>query len=279
MNSVGTSSTINTVIPYTLPNLILTSSKVKRNGQTTGKATMTLKGTFFNGLVGNRQNSITLKFAYWSVNSEESTTYYEIPTSAYVIDGNNISMENWNVAKNGDEITDLNKENAYKFRIIATDNFEKTSTIELTCMSGEYLMAKYKDRVDFKAITIGGKPIHEQKILWEGSSYMNATQTAKLSELVSKQKNGIVLVWSQYSNGALDARWNYTFVPKMHVEISGGGGVSCIMGGAGFAAVGNKYVYIEDEQITGYASNNTTGTTNGITWTNNAFVLRYVIGI
>ena len=41
-----------------------------------------------------------------------------------------------------------------------------------------------------------------------------------------------------------------------------------------------KYIYISDTTITGTDDNATVGTgTSGVTYTNNRFVLRYVIGV
>jgi hypothetical protein len=46
-----------------------------------------------------------------------------------------------------------------------------------------------------------------------------------------------------------------------------------------FAVVATKYLYINNDRITGHADNNLTGTANGITFNNAGFVLRYVIGV
>lgn len=143
-----------TIIPYQLPNLVVTSSNVKRNGQLTGKGLLNLIGTFYNAVIGSKTNTITLSFAYWKAGSSESTTYYTIPSSANTGSGNNISISNWNIAKNGTIITDLDKSYAYKFKIKAVDSFSNSSTVELICNKGEYLMCEFKDRVDFKKITI-----------------------------------------------------------------------------------------------------------------------------
>lgn len=150
-----------TVIPYQLPNLVVTSSNVKRNGQLTGKGLLNLIGTFYNAVIGSKTNTITLSFAYWRAGSSESTTYYTIPSSANTGSGNNISISNWNIAKNGTIITDLDKSYAYKFKIKAVDTFDNSSTVELICNKGEYLMCEFKDRVDFKKITIGNVEIIE----------------------------------------------------------------------------------------------------------------------
>ena len=124
---------------------------------------------------------------------------------------------------------------------------------------------------------------HEPKILWGGDlasgMYMTSGHTANLSEAVSAQRNGIVLVFSAY-NGADDTNygWQSFFVPKQLVALSTAGH-TFILGRGKFTYTGTKYLYINDTSITGHADNNLTGTNNGITYANNKFVLRYVIGV
>ena len=63
------------------------------------------------------------------------------------------------------------------------------------------------------------KVYHEQKILWSGTYYMTENQTAELSEPVSKQPNGIVLVFSRYTNGAAqNTNFKTFFVPKLFIS-------------------------------------------------------------
>ena len=121
------------------------------------------------------------------------------------------------------------------------------------------------------------------KVLWggdmESGMYMTAGHTANLTEAVSAQRHGIVLVFSYY-NGADDTNYNWQsfFVPKYLVSVSTSGHTFTLNRGK-FAAVGTKYLYIKDTQITGHDDNSLTGTANGITYTNNKFVLRYVLGV
>ena len=147
------------VIKYTKPNLVQTSSSVKRNGQLTGKVKLNLVGSFYNNKVNDIANTIKLEFAYWKKGGEESTTYYEIP---FEPTGDSINLYSWAVKKGGVEITDVDKDFAYIFKVRATDHFNQVSPIELLCPVGEYLWAEFKDRVDFKNITIKGTPISEQ---------------------------------------------------------------------------------------------------------------------
>lgn len=123
----------------------------------------------------------------------------------------------------------------------------------------------------------------EQKILWgddlTSGMYMTAGHTAELLEPVSEQRHGIVLVFSAY-NGANDTNysWQCFFVPKILVTKSTSGH-TFTLGRGKFTYTGTKYLYISDTAITGHADNNLTGTSNGITYANNKFVLRYVIGV
>ena len=121
------------------------------------------------------------------------------------------------------------------------------------------------------------------KVLWSGASYMFASQTANLSEAISAQPNGIVLVFSRYIDGAVNnSTFSTHFVSKYQVAaFPGGGGYTFfLVNNAAFTVVGAKYLKITDTQIIGHDDNSTTeSVTNGISHTNKGFVLRYVIGV
>lgn len=124
---------------------------------------------------------------------------------------------------------------------------------------------------------------HEQKCLWgadlAGGMYMTETHVANLTEAVSAQPHGIVLVFCAY-NSADDTNfaWQTFFVPKQLVALTSYGH-NFMLGRGNFTYVGMKYLYIKDTSISGHADNDATGTVNGITYANNKFVLRYVIGV
>lgn len=124
----------------------------------------------------------------------------------------------------------------------------------------------------------------EAKILWGGDMtsgwYMNANQTATLSEKISEQKSGVVLVFCYY-NGTSDTNygWQSFFIPKNTVAAIGDSGHGFLLSRQNFRAIGTKYLYIRDNRIIGNSENENTGTNNGITYANNKFVLRYVIGV
>lgn len=146
-------------INYNLPNIVTTSSNIKRNGQSTGQVNLNLVATYNSGTIGSTTNTITLQFAYWVKGQTESTTYYTIPSSAYTISGDDITISSWTMYKNSTLIEDVSPSSAYYFKIKITDAFSKVNEVQLLCASGEYIMCKFKDRVDFKKITQQGRDV------------------------------------------------------------------------------------------------------------------------
>lgn len=122
--------------------------------------------------------------------------------------------------------------------------------------------------------------IESNKVLWEGVYYMNENQTITLSSKVSEQTSGIVLVFCAYADGAAqNYHFQDFFIPKEIVRIQASRGHNFVLATAEFNYIGNKYLYIYDDHITGNALNDDTGTKNGVTYANNHWVLRYVIGV
>lgn len=118
------------------------------------------------------------------------------------------------------------------------------------------------------------------RILWTGGQYMTAGHKAELSEPILSQPHGIVLVFSRFESGAAqENNYFHFFIPKAFVSEKNGYGHTFIMAANRFAVIATKYLYINNERITGHADNNATGTANGITYNNASFVMRYVIGV
>ena len=118
------------------------------------------------------------------------------------------------------------------------------------------------------------------KILWTGGYYMTETHNIAFSEPASKQPNGIVLVFSEFSDGtARNQTWSSHFVHKSLIASHSGTGNVFWMTTSNGAYMATKYLYIRDDGITGHANNGLTFTNSGVTLTNNRFVLRYVIGV
>jgi hypothetical protein len=136
-----------------------------------------------------------------------------------------------------------------------------------------------------KVYVNGGIPFNVNAVLWSGASYMGeisgTVQTADLSQNITDQTNGVVLCWSGYANGAAqNYDWAYTFIPKKHVQSHINAGVCTFLNTQTFGTVGAKYVYVGNNKISGHAGNTATGTgASGIKYTNNHWVLRYVVGV
>ena len=144
----------------------------------------------------------------------------------------------------------------------------------------------YGNRVNVTSRTgvyIDGCRVAENQVLWSGSGwYMSDAQTCTLSSPISEQANGIVLVWSEYTDGAaVNANFNTYFVPKYQVGTHSGKGVVQIVTNGSFNLIATKYLYISDTSIVGYSGNNAEEATKntGIKSTPKKFVLRYVIGV
>lgn len=123
----------------------------------------------------------------------------------------------------------------------------------------------------------------EQKILWgedaASGMYMTADHEITLKEAISAQRNGIVLVFCAYDGtGDTNHSWQSFFVPKRLAALTTSEHTFVLSTGK-FTYTGTKYLYINDTAIIGHADNNLTGSNNGITYANNKFVLRYVIGV
>lgn len=123
------------------------------------------------------------------------------------------------------------------------------------------------------------------KILWTGSYYMLATQTATFSEPLSQQQSGIVLVFSRYANtAAQDYQYSCHFIPKQLVTaaLAAGqtaAGVALTMATSKYEYIAGKYIRVTDTGVSGDETNNVSGTSNGITYNNGSFALRYIIGV
>jgi hypothetical protein len=110
---------------------------------------------------------------------------------------------------------------------------------------------------------------------------MDETQSIALSTNVKELSTGLVLVFSRYNSGALDANFHTFFVPKPVITSGQASmGVQFFMSNSDFSAVCSKLLFISNTKISGYVSNYATGTgSSGIKYANNAYVLRAVYGV
>ncbi len=121
----------------------------------------------------------------------------------------------------------------------------------------------------------------KNKVLWSGTYWPSASHTCTFSSAVSAQPHGILLVFSAYVDGAAaNYRFHCFYVPKQVVASHNNGGHCFTMVSSLAASVATKYIYITNTNLKGHDDNTKTGTgSSGIKYTNNAYVLRYVIGV
>ena len=154
------------------------------------------------------------------------------------------------------------------------DGFNSTyNQLKIYSTKSELTKPLYINGIEFKGTN---------KVLWSGKYWMNADQTITLSEAISKQANGIVLVWSEYTDSeAVNANFNMFYVPKWFVGAHASKGVSMTLISATFNIAASKYVYVSDTSLAGYANNGAAEATKtcGIKTSPQKFVLRYVIGV
>jgi hypothetical protein len=110
---------------------------------------------------------------------------------------------------------------------------------------------------------------------------MTEGHTVNLSSPVSKQMTGIVLVFSRFDGtSAMNEHFSYHFVPKQMVALQEGKGSIFNLATSNGTFAGSKYLYINDNSISGHANNSAAGTgANGVKYDNSKFILRYVIGV
>lgn len=142
-----------------------------------------------------------------------------------------------------------------------------------------------KEIQDLKRVVWGNMDNNDagNKILWTGAYLMTENQAVNLPELISEQAHGIVLLFSGYTqedSAVQNYQWHSFFVPKAQVELHAGAGMTFVLSGAGFSPMATKYIYIHDDKLTGFVSNDDAGTSSyGASYANHRYVLRHVIGV
>ena len=149
-------------IDYNLVNLIETATTAKRDGQTSGKVKLNINGTFYNGTIGNvTQTKPTIKYKYWKLNDNEPTTFNNTISSNNIsVTGNKFVVSNYEIGSTDETASNyFNPNNAYRVKIFVQDTFTTYASSEKSVPVGEATWSEYKDRVDFKKITVQGKNV------------------------------------------------------------------------------------------------------------------------
>lgn len=236
--------------------------------------------------------SAAVNFSISAVNNKNAKSYtleYKPSTSTTWVNlssGSVYSLNDTIISASGF----MSVDSSYDIRLSITDSFTTIrSTIEIPTAftlldfnkSGRGIaFGKVSELAEGVEFALPLYSSHPGKILWTGTWYMTAGHVATLSEKITEQVSGVVLVFSRYESSAVqDNNFQFFFVPKAFINLLKGYGCSFTLAANKFGAVATKYLYINDAYITGHVDNNATGTVNGITFNNAGFVMRYVIGV
>ncbi len=150
-----------TYIDYHKPLLIPTSCTTKRNGQLSGKVYLNLQGTYYNGIVGNVDQSglykPTIKYKFWKSGTTEPSTYDNtISASDITINDGTFSVTNLEIGNDDTSATNYFDFNySYNVKVSVEDTFGSLVKDFTTCIvtRGKAIWTEYADRVDFEKIT------------------------------------------------------------------------------------------------------------------------------
>lgn len=189
----------NPYIPYFKP-IFSSTTKAKRNGQTTGNVLLNVQGSFYNALIGNITNNIaSIQYKIWNKEEDEpsDTNYITIPSNLITINGNAFSVSNCEI---GLESTissyNFDYEQSYEVKVKVVDLFEQDAEILTGGVPvGEATWTEYKDRVDFKKITVQGKELSSTDVQLNGESIVtdgvaNISKTVSMSVSTKTLKSG-----------------------------------------------------------------------------------------
>lgn len=212
-------------IPYNKIKLVETSTTVKRNGQTSGRVRLNINGNLYNGVVGNVDQSAykpIVKYKFWQTGTDEPISYdYEIASNNITIENGVFSVSNYEIGSSVEtDINWFNPDNAYKVKIYIEDNFTSYESQEKSIAVGEATWTEYKNRVDFKRITLQNVDIIERGSNDNGSwvKYADGTMVCSYTQVVTVN---IDSSWGGLYQGVVDLQdYSQEFIEVSDVSIS-----------------------------------------------------------
>lgn len=181
-------------IPYIPISLTNTTTYAKRNGQTSGKVIINVNGIYYNNQVGNINQSLykpIIKYKFWLSTDEEPLNYdYIIPSENISINDGIFSVYDYEIgSSNESDVNYFDPQKSYRIRIQVEDNFTINISNELQIQVGEAIWTEYKDRVDFKKLTIQGEDISMfynlgDNLEYEAQIVLNGFVTSNTTRLI-----------------------------------------------------------------------------------------------
>lgn len=162
----------NNYIPYTKPTLIESELKTPRDGQLTGKVKLIAKGSYYSG-----NDLVVTPKVYYRYGVKDSGEYSDWTDLIPTYQNGNWELEADIGAERGTSETPpsnwFNPEKMYEVQVYVKDTINSSSrTYSSYVLLGDAIMTKYKDKVDFKKLTIKKKQILAPYILYEGNESM-----------------------------------------------------------------------------------------------------------
>ena len=235
-----------------------------------------VSGNYFNGSFGAVNNTLSIKIECNGSDGGYAEDIVELTSENF--DGNTyeatIPMDN------------LSYKESWVAKVIVTDYITK-ATKESKTLTALPVFDWSKDDFNFNVpVTFSAGIDLPQKLLHtDGGRYMHETQSVVLSgeKALSKQTNGYLLVWYDYSTATMLAKnINYTFIPK-YMLIAANAKITMPLISEDGATVGAKTVSVSETNgattIQGDTINDLKETDSKIKVYNWHWVLRYIIGV
>ena len=317
----SSSETVNlTVIPY-VPLTCNVNAKIELNATDSTKADITfeISGNYYNGSFGAKNNTLTLAYELKAqsggVSTEVITTTPTFKDNTYKLTYtlSNLSYrDSYTVITKASDLVYQNISSTSKklsvFPVFdwGRDDFQFNVPVrfneEVVFADGSsveggnidlsnYATIEYVDSAIANAQLGGGGSTGDQKVLWQGVAFPASSDTITLSEGISQQPNGIVLVFCESTLTAPGVPDYYNqgiysfFIPKKQVEIYKIFNGSTADFNFLFTTLDPRYPVVKgviiknDTTIKGIIGNEETISSGGITYHNDSACLRYVIGV
>ena len=170
MNSIGsTSIEYENPILYFPATIVASSfkSQTRRAGQLTGNITLSANGTYYNGSVGSQAVSPKVYYRYKEKTASTFNSWTQIADGS--VSKNN---GNWSTSIT---LSGFNYQKAYDIEVKVSDNVAEANSLNVATASttipvGEPTWTEYKDRVDFKKLTINKQQILAPYVLYNDSA-------------------------------------------------------------------------------------------------------------
>ncbi len=137
-----------------------TDIKLARTSNVGNTAKLSLTGFVYNGLIGESQNTISIKYRYKLQGEEQWSNFVTIQS---IFDGNTFKVEELEL------LEEFNYRENYDFEFYATDLLQTTPASIFILSSTEYVYFFHKNGADFKGLTINKKqvPYFAEEEIWE----------------------------------------------------------------------------------------------------------------